>query len=329
MDGNPKPRQRRRFALGCLSVIYAFVSDKPFTAHLATEPPASATGFPEYPNRQTGGRYGAEPCSDTLNRMRSSILIAIVAAGISAAAAPNALTKEEKAAGWKLLFDGKSMENWEAGGDSWVIDDGALKSAPKPKIREDLFTKATFGNFELSWEWKIEANGNSGLKYRIQDRFFVDERRIKEYKRFEDLANEAARTRTTKRSEATQEYIVGFEYQMIDNDGHPDARRGPYYQTGAIYSMIPPSQAVAKAAGEYNLSKVVVRGNHVEHWLNGIKVAEGNLDDPKTLEKSAARWTAESPIHNALAKQPKKNCPIALQNHGDAAWFRSIKIRKL
>ena len=261
--------------------------------------------------------------------MRPFILIALFAVALPAAVQPNTLTKQEKAAGWKLLFDGKSMKGWESPGDSWIIEGGALKSVPKPKIREDLFTKETFGDFELIWEWKIEANGNSGLKYRIQDRFFVDERRVKEYKKFEDLANEAVRTRKYKRSESTQEYVVGFEYQMIDNAGHADARRGGYYQTGALYSMIPPTQAVARPIGDYNESRIVVKGNHIEHWLNGVKVVEGELDAPATLEKSAARWTIESPIHKALAEQPKKLCPISLQNHGDAAWFRSLKIRRL
>ena len=266
--------------------------------------------------------------------MRTLAWIALGAASLLAADAPNTLTKEEKAAGWKLLFDGKTMKGWEdvgkntPPGDSWTIEDGALKSVPHPKLREDLFSKETFADFELTWEWKIEKKGNSGLKYRIQDRFFIDERR-KDFKRFEDLANNSIRTRATPRAGATQEYIVGFEYQMIDNDGHSDARRGAYYQAGALYSMIPAAQAAAKPVGEYNLSRVVVKGNHIEHWLNGVKVVEGDLNAPTTLEKTAARWTTDSLIYKALAEQPKKRCPIALQNHGDAAWFRSIKIRPL
>jgi hypothetical protein len=261
--------------------------------------------------------------------MRTPLLAPVFAAALSAAGAPNTLTVDERAAGWKLLFDGNSMNGWEAPGDSWIIENGALKSMHKPKIREDLFTNQTFTDFELTWEWKIEANGNSGLKYRIQDRFFIDERRLKEFGKFENLANDAARKRQYKRSDATQEYIVGFEYQMIDNTGHPDALRGAYYQSGALYSMIPASQPAARPVGDYNLSKVVVKGNRFEHWLNGVKVAEGELNAAATLEKSAARWTTGSPIHKALAEQPKKLCPIALQNHGDAAWFRSIKIRTL
>lgn len=261
--------------------------------------------------------------------MRSLAIIALSVAALSAADAPNTLTPAEKAAGWRLLFDGKTMNGWSEPGDSWAIDNGSLKSLPKPKIREDLFSKEAYGDFELSWEWKIEANGNSGLKYRIQDKFYVDEKRMSEFKKFEPLANDAALKRNIKRADATQEYVVGFEYQMIDNAGHPDARRGAYYQTGALYSMIPPSQAASKPVGEFNQSRVIVKGNHVQHFLNGVMVIEGDLNDPKTLEKSAARWTTESPIHKALANQPRRLCPIGLQNHGDAAWFRSIKIRPL
>lgn len=259
----------------------------------------------------------------------------LFAACVLLAQPPNSLTPAEKAEGWKLLFDGKTMKGWQdvgklsPPGDSWTIEGGCLKSVPKPKLREDLFTEEEFSDFELSFEWKIEAKGNSGLKYRIQDRFFVDEKLIKEYKKFEDLANDAVRSRAVKRTDATQEYIVGFEFQMIDDAGHRDAQRGSYYQAGALYSMIPAIKPAAKPVGEFNQTRIVVRGDRIEHWLNGQKVVDGSLNDGAIRTRSAARWTTESPIYKALAEQPKKKSSIALQNHGDAAWFRSIKIRKL
>lgn len=253
------------------------------------------------------------------------------------AAEPNTLTREEKAAGWKLLFDGKTFKGWDdparkiPPGASWTIEDGCLKSRPKPGLREDLFTTASYGDFELVFQWKISPGGNSGLKYRIQDRFFVDERRLKtgQFKRFEDVANDAIATRATKRSEATQEYIVGFEYQVIDDSGHKDARRGPFYQAGALYDMIAITQPAARPVGEFNDSRIIVRGKHIQHWLNGVKVVEGDLGSPEASAHAAKRWTTESPIYKALANVPQLKTPICLQNHDDAAWFRSLKIREL
>ncbi len=266
--------------------------------------------------------------------------LAMLLAGASlmlSAADPNALTPAEKAAGWKLLFDGKSFQGWDdpakktPPGASWVIEDGCLKSNPKPGLREDLFTKESFGDFELSFQWKISPGGNSGLKYRIQDRFFLDERKLKsgKFKRFEDLVNDAIASRAVPRGEATQEYIVGFEYQVIDDTGHADARRGAYYQAGALYDMIAVTKNAAKAPGEFNEARVVVRGKHIEHWLNGVKVVEGDLGSPEASAHAAKRWTTASPIYKALAEVPKLKTPIALQNHNDAAWFRAIKIRPL
>src|SRR5438270_2909814 len=95
------------------------------------------------------------------------------------APAQNALTPEESKAGWVLLFDGKTMTNWvdprqkTPPGDAWSIEDGTLKAAKSPRIREDLFTERTFRDFELVFDWRISPAGNSGVKYRIQDHLFV------------------------------------------------------------------------------------------------------------------------------------------------------------
>lgn len=271
----------------------------------------------------------------SLEAMRICLSLFVMMAATLSAAEPNKLTAAEKTAGWKLLFDGKTMKGWEdirkatPPGDAWVIEDGCLKSVPEPKLREDLFSAAKYGDFELAFEWKISAGGNSGVKYRVQDRFWIDERRIKEFKKFEDLANDAVRNRKGTRKDGTQEYIVGFEYQVIDNVKHKDAQRGAYYQAGALYGMVPAAQAASKPVGEFNQARVIVKGKHFEHWLNGVKVAEGEMDAPAALAKTAERWTKESLIYQALANQPVKQCPITLQNHGDAAWFRNIKIRPI
>lgn len=269
---------------------------------------------------------------DRITEMR---ILLLLFGGALWAAEPNALTPEEKKQGWKLLFDGKSMAGWNdpakssPPGDSWSIDNGALKSKKNPAIREDLFTAAEYGDFELSFEWKISPGGNSGLKYRVQDRFYCDDRQVKKYGKFETMANEAIKSRAIARAAATQEYVVGFEFQVIDDSGHADARRGALYQAGALYSMLPAAKPMAKPVGEYNLARIVVRGNKIEHWLNGVKVVDGSLADESIKTKAAARWTTDSLIYKGLAERPKKKTPITLQNHGDEAWFRNIKIRPL
>ena len=106
--------------------------------------------------------------------------------------AQNSLTPAEKKAGWKLLFDGKTMKGWadpsklSPAGDSWTIEDGCLKARPKPLYREDLVSLGKFSDFELQFEWKISSGGNSGLKYRIQEFVPLSSDIIKKSKKFED-----------------------------------------------------------------------------------------------------------------------------------------------
>jgi hypothetical protein len=247
-----------------------------------------------------------------------------------AAAALPVLTAAEKDAGWQLLFDGYSFGGWEdptkkdPPGDAWSIEDGCLKPTAKPRIVEDLFTKAKFRDFELTFEWKVAPGSNTGVKYRIQDRVMLVDQK---FPKFEESVDYSIAHRRVDRPAKGQEYVIGFEYQVIDNSGHKDARRGPKYQTAALYDLVGPTQDVTKPIGEFNQSRLVVKGNHTEHWLNGLKVVDTDLEE--AAKGGTHRWGEESPVYRLLAAQPKKECQISLQNHNDAAWFRNIKIRRL
>lgn len=264
---------------------------------------------------------------------RYSIFFAALLLTTIAAAATNTLTPEEKSAGWILLFDGKSMTGWvdprqkTPPGDAWSIEDGSLKAASKPRIREDLFTQRTFRDFELVFDWRISPAGNSGVKYRIQDHLFVLPRHPDE--KFEASVQRTFEHRSSVRPAEGEDYVVGFEYQMTDDAANPDAKGNAKHTAGALYDMVAPSSAASRPVGEFNHSRIVLRGNHVEHWLNGVKVVDSSLDAPQALAGIQKRWGAVPEIYRMLSTQPKKACPISLQNHGDEAWFRDIKIRPL
>jgi len=248
----------------------------------------------------------------------------------------NKLTPEEKKQGWILLFDGATMRHWQdprslkPPGDAWTIADGCLKTNSKPRIDEDLLSSDTYGDFELAWDWKIAQGGNSGVKYRIQKMPVLV---APGATRFEEQVQYALIHKSFERSLIPAEgkaqiYVVGFEYQMIDDERHPDAKRGPLYQTGALYSILAPAHKASKPAGQFNHSRLVVRGNHFEHWLNGENVIDVT-ETPEMLKHALAhRWGADSEVVKLLAEEPRKDCVITLQNHGDEAWFRDIKIRK-
>ncbi|HLK66229.1 MAG TPA: DUF1080 domain-containing protein [Bryobacteraceae bacterium] len=259
-------------------------------------------------------------------------LCAVMTSGV-VSAADNQLTSAEKSAGWKLLFDGKSFAGWEdptkksPPGDSFVIENGCLKSTSHPKIVEDLFTTDTWGDFELELDWRISPGGNSGLKYRIQDRVFLLDMRTP---KFEDRVNASLKNRRTDRPEKDQEYVIGFEYQITDNATNSDAQHnGARHQTAALYDMFAASKDVTKPVGEFNHLRLVVKGDHIEHWINGEKVVDASLKAPEIAESVAHRWGKESPVYDLLVNQPRQRCQISLQNHDDVAWFKNIKIRPL
>jgi hypothetical protein len=229
-----------------------------------------------------------------MNRLFTILGIIILIVHVSAAE-PNTLTDAEKAEGWKLLFDGKTTQGWVGIGKTefpakgWVIADGALH-LEKGGGGGDIVTREHFENFELIWEWKIGPVGNSGLKYNLPD---------------------------PKKG-------VGFEYQMIDDENHPDGvRGGKLHQTAALYDLLEPAgDRKANAVGSWNQSRVVLRGNHVEQWLNGAKTVEFELGSD-ALKAAIAKSKFKSVPNFGV----KTKSPILLQDHGDEVSVRNIKIR--
>jgi len=278
-----------------------------------------------------------------MQRERGYILAGFCCLAVSAAACcaadhedGNALTPEEKAAGWTLLFDGKTMHGWDdprmksPPGDAWTIEDGCLKANRNPRITEDLFTQDTFTDFELMLEWRISPGGNSGVKYRIQDHWFIAPKESDApHEKFEASVERSFLHRVAQRPQRGQDYVIGFEYQITDDAQNGDAKGNLKHTAGALYDMVAPSSAATRPVGEFNQSRIMVRGNHVEHWMNGVKVVDSSLDSADATSGIQTRWSAAPHVYELLAKQPKKNCPISLQNHGNDAWFRNIKIRRL
>ena len=212
-------------------------------------------------------------------------------------AEPNALTDAEKADGWKLLFDGTSTAGWQALGakpfptKGWTVSEGTLHHA-KGAGGGDIVTVGAFENFELAWEWKIAEGGNSGLKYNLPD--------------------------PTKG--------VGFEYQLLDDTKHPDSKlHDGTRTTGSLYDVLPAAaDKKLKAPGEWNSSRVVVKGNHAEHWLNGAKTVEFEMGGEALKTAIAA-----SKFKSNAAFGVKTKSPILIQDHGDEISLRAMKIRAL
>jgi hypothetical protein len=262
-------------------------------------------------------------------------LLVMAAAALAVSAADNTLTKPEKAAGWKLLFDGNSMKGWSdsAGkpmaGDSWTIEDGALKAKSKPTFIEDLYSRGKYADFELAFDWRISPAGNSGVKYRIQDHLYLVGERARGRK-FELIVDDFSKNRVTARpSGRGQDYVIGFEYQVIDNKANADALSATTHSAGALYDIAAPAKDATKPVGDWNHSRLIVKGSHVEHWLNGEKVVDASIAPDAVKPLLEKRWGQTPYVLKMLGDQPRKACPISLQNHGDDAWFKNIKLRKL
>lgn len=227
---------------------------------------------------------------------------------------PNTLTEDERAAGWTLLFDGESFSGWRGLGRDgipeahWIIEEGTIRkvasgevpTAPdgQPLVGGDIMTEETFEDFEVYLEWKVAPGANSGVKYNV---------------------SEAMSTASPPEYAA-----LGFEYQILDDDRHPDALNGPTRTAAALYDMLPPNgKKRLSPVGEFNRSRIVFDDGRGEHWLNGELVVSYEIES--------------APFDSALAASKYKDIDgfadgrsghIVLQDHGDDVWFRSIKIRR-
>jgi hypothetical protein len=216
-------------------------------------------------------------------------------AASSTASGGGSLTAEQRAAGWRPLFDGTSTAAWRGYKTAtlpagWSIADGVLT---KSTSVGDLITKDQFANFELALDWKLSPGGNAGVFYRGTE----------EYDHI---------------------YWSAPEYQLLDDAGHPDGQ-SRLTSAAADYALYPSPAGIVKPANQWNSTLIVVNGNRVQHWLNGQKMVEYELGSPDWVAKVKASKFLAYPNYG-LAKRGY----IGIQGDHDGALFiRNVRIREL
>ena len=232
-----------------------------------------------------------------MNRIISLLATVALTAALST---PILAEKKKRGAGkeknFVSLFDGTSTDQWmnaksgkfpEKG---WVIEDGCLKHVAKGG-GGDIITRGKYEQFDFRFEWKVAKGANSGVKY-----FIIRERGS-----------------------------LGHEYQVLDDENHPDGAKGANRQTAAFYDVLDPAKdKPLKLVGEFNSSRILVKGNTVKHFLNGKIVLTYKLGSDE-LKASIAK----SKFKNLKVFGQRLAGHILLQDHGDAVWYRNIRIRDL
>ncbi len=184
------------------------------------------------------------------------------------------------------LWRGYKDKSWPSG---WELKDGVLSRIGGG---DDIMTVGEFADFDLRLEWKISEGGNSGIIYRVS------------------TGDNAS-------------YVTGIECQVLDDDKHHDGKNA-LTSAASLYALYARSEPVTVPVGEWNKARIVVRGNHVEHWLNGKKVVECEIGSDDWKERLAKSKFADWP---KFAKNRKGH--IALQDHNDPVWYRNIRIKRL
>jgi len=224
---------------------------------------------------------------------------------------PNTLTQEEKINGWKLLFDGKTSTGWVGAykdkfpDTGWVISDGMINvhetQGKEGGTGGDIVTKDMYKAFDLSFEFRLTAGANSGVKYFVR------------------LSQE----------EKNSGSAIGLEYQVLDDSLHPDAKLGRNGDRtlSSLYDLIPANKQrrFIHAIGQWNTGRIIVYpNNHVEHYLNGVKVLEYERGSQAFKDLVAI---SKYKIWHEFGEAPEGH--LLLQDHGNDVSYRSIKIRIL
>lgn len=216
---------------------------------------------------------------------------------------PKGLTAEEKAAGWRLLFDGNSTRGWHsygrsAAGAAWKVTGGTLHLDPSAKSDAaaggDIVTDKSFTNFELRLEWKIARGGNSGIMFYVQ----------------EDSAR------------YPYAWHTGPEMQVLDNEGHADGKFTSH-RAGDLYDLIAAKEA-ARPVGDWNEVAIIADRGRLQFLMNGMEILRTTLWDSQWQ-----RLIAQSKFRDMPGFGSFRSGRIALQDHGDPVWFRNIRIREL
>ena len=201
---------------------------------------------------------------------------------------------------WHVLFDGKSTAEWRGyrrdtfPAKCWLVENGSLRTIGgcDKADQVDIITRHKYRNFELELEWRVAPGANSGIIYLISE-------------------------------DEDQTWKTGPEMQVLDDEKHPDGKI-PRTSAGSLFDLIAPTNKTLRPVGEYNNARVVIKGGHVEHWLNGKKILEYDLASD-SLKSLIAQSKFKSYTHFAQNAEGY----IALQYHGDDVWYRNIKIRSL
>ncbi len=236
--------------------------------------------------------------------MNSKKHITIFAVGffcciVSATAQMPSLSKKEIKEGWALLFDGKTFEGWQKAdgkpftGKGWKIENSVLSVNPQDGGGGDIITTKEFSDFEFSLDFRLEKGTNSGIKC-----FLI------------------------------KNTSLGCEYQLIDDESHPDAKLGKdgNRSLGALYDIMPPSSVnkKTKALGKWNNIHIISKEKYVEHWLNGIKILEYERGS-----EMFKKMIAESKFKKTEGFAETDKSPVLLQEHESVIHFRNIKIRSI